>query len=107
MKNWHWFLIGFLVASIAAFFVCRHFQQDPSGTLQNDSLNVAHTETEKAIAGVDSLEKSESIRVPKTDSIINKKYENKNSVFHNYDLDSLYRERIRTIEELDTRQCPY
>lgn len=107
MKNWHWFLIGFLVASIAAFFVCRHFQQDPSGPLQNDSLNVAHTETEKAIAGVDSLEKSEAIRVPKTDSLINKKYENIPLSFHNFYIDSLQREQLRTIKRLDKRKCPY
>ncbi len=107
MKNWHWFFIGFLIASIAAFFICRHFHNNPSGPLQNDSLAIAHAETEKAIASVDSLEKVEAIRVHKTDSIINKKHENKNLIFRNTDMDSLYQRRIRKINKLNKRQPPY
>lgn len=107
MKNWHWLLILFFVGVAVAFFLCRHFRYDTSVPLQNDSLNIAHTETEKAIASVDALEKSESIRVPKTDSLINRKHENKNLVFRNNDIDSIYRDRVRKINKLDKRHPPY
>lgn len=107
MKSGYWFMIGFMVASILALIIFRQIHNAPSGSLNNDSLNVAHNETQKIIAGVDSLENSDSIRVLKTDSAINKKYENIPLSLLNFYIDSLQREQLRTIKRLDKRRCPY
>jgi len=90
---------------VAAWFIKTH----PPCVLEpvNDSL-VYYRELSRSLQiDVDERIHDEAIRSRQKDSTISEKYENKKLVFNNTDMDSLYRDRVRTIKRLSSRQPPY
>lgn len=94
-----------LVLILAGWFIKTH----PPCVSQPvpDSL-IYYRELSRSLqVDIDEREHAENIRSREKDSTITKKYESKNLVFRNTDMDSLYRDRVRTIKRLSSRQPPY